>query len=570
MSIRPEHHLFRSNQLPRVDLGANPPPGLSQVLHKTLEETRAPGAAIHVNGGQSLVGRRHGDQWTLESCSKRQGVLLHPTARLRPEDRMNGGSAAPLDRVSSAEILYGEECLGSVEWLARESHETHGKVLAERLARESAFMIKRLQIEELMQKRLGLDLKLIGHSPRLRLLEEEIQRIAATDLPVIIEGELGLEKLLVACFIHFAGMHGKGPFVEVKCSVYCDNDTASPESWVDQAQGGTLFFNGVEHLPMSMQQRWPAALGSRVGQWMSTSDQDSGPIRVIASSTSDIERQVMDGKLSKSLFAELNFLRLRIPPLRERPEDIPGLADHFLSRHRRRSSQRFTEKALELLARYHWPENLFELERIVARVATMADTTTIDLDELIRHAPELVSSSSTAPPAADHRAIGSGHPDAIAAPPPAEEPALKPIEPLSGEEAAIRMAAGRLGFTETLHPGLQRAITHIAESYQEPISMGDLAKTAFISPSHLSFLFRTGLGVSFKTLLAAVRIEHAKRLLVSSPDQLITDICLEVGFFDLSHFEKTFKRWVRHSPREYRRLALKQTDPKPAEANQLG
>jgi AraC-like DNA-binding protein len=107
--------------------------------------------------------------------------------------------------------------------------------------------------------------------------------------------------------------------------------------------------------------------------------------------------------------------------------------------------------------------------------------------------------------------------------------------------------------TVDLHISLQRALRYIRQHYLEDIALSELAKNAFVSPSHLSYLFKSELGTSFKTLLACLRIEKAKRLLVQDKDARITDICLESGFGDLSHFEKTFKKWAGCKPKDFRR-----------------
>jgi len=106
------------------------------------------------------------------------------------------------------------------------------------------------------------------------------------------------------------------------------------------------------------------------------------------------------------------------------------------------------------------------------------------------------------------------------------------------------------------HPGLQKALTYLAHHYAETISLSRLAQQACLSRSHLSYLFKQLIGVSFKPFLAAVRIEKARRFLVEKPHFSVTRIGGEVGFGDLRHFERTFKRWAGSTPRAYRQRAL--------------
>jgi len=112
-------------------------------------------------------------------------------------------------------------------------------------------------------------------------------------------------------------------------------------------------------------------------------------------------------------------------------------------------------------------------------------------------------------------------------------------------------------------PALQRAIGFICEHYTDPLSLSDVSSRAFISSSHLSYLFRKHLGLRFKNLLCELRIRKSISLLHRNPRVLITELSLQSGFFDLSHFEKMFRRYTNMTPREYRDLVrsnIKLTD----------
>ena len=104
-----------------------------------------------------------------------------------------------------------------------------------------------------------------------------------------------------------------------------------------------------------------------------------------------------------------------------------------------------------------------------------------------------------------------------------------------------------------LHDGLRKALLYLGEHYAEPVSLDQLARQAHVSPSHLSFLFRSTLSTSFKPLLQRMRVDKAKELLGSGARHRITEVAMSVGFGDLSHFEKSFRRIVGQSPRDYRR-----------------
>lgn len=124
---------------------------------------------------------------------------------------------------------------------------------------------------------------------------------------------------------------------------------------------------------------------------------------------------------------------------------------------------------------------------------------------------------------------------------------------MSVEWLAKAIVEGELDELGRMHVSVSRALKHIGKNFQDEITLGELAGAAGVSPSHLCYLFKSSLGITFKTLLGMVRVEKAKQLLVENTQYRITDISLDVGFGDLSHFEKTFKRMLKVSPREYRR-----------------
>jgi len=116
-------------------------------------------------------------------------------------------------------------------------------------------------------------------------------------------------------------------------------------------------------------------------------------------------------------------------------------------------------------------------------------------------------------------------------------------------DCALALDPSRLAH---LHPGLRKALMHLGHHYARPMSLHDLAASAHVSPSHLGFLLRDIAGTSFKPLLQAIRLDRAKALLRDDPHLRITEAALSVGFMDLSHFEKSFRRVVGRTPRQFR------------------
>ena len=437
-------------------------------------------------------------------------------------------------------ILYREEALGHLcarPAQTRAEHEEQQNFLGF-LARKLAFMIKRHEAGQWTHRFLGNALPLVGTSVYLHRVDEFIEKASRVDLPVIISGALGTETTRVACAIHANSLRCDKPFTEVNCAALFD-DMRFHQQLTDMLKkncDGTLFLNGIDRLEPPLQRVFLAFLGSSMGQWtMGSLLPEGANLRILVSTNQALEDLVAESLFSPELLVELDFLRIHLPCLRERPEDIRPLIQYVFHKHKRVPQQCISLRAQAALEAYDWPQNLFEIEQVIARLVAMADGPELNLELLRRYAPELAPQEDEGlkPSLEGTSSSGSGH-----------------VDPL------VRLAGSLLDRdfspTASLHTSLQRAIRYIRQHFQEEIALKDLAKNAFVSPSHLSYLFKNELNTSFKTLLACLRIEKAKRLLARDSEARITDICLEAGFGDLSHFEKTFKRWTGCNPKDYR------------------
>ncbi len=402
-------------------------------------------------------------------------------------------------------------------------------------ARRCGRLVERHQVLRWSSERLGRPLQLAGDSEPLRRLEAFVEIAAGNELPVLLRGEFGTEKALVAASIHCTGPRPEAPFVEVVGA----HPEGSPARWIRQARGGTLFFNGIDELPLALQTALSRQLSSRLDQWLVAPA--GAQVRVIASTTSDLGVAVAEGRFSRALLAELDFLSATIPPLRERLGDLEALVDSALARGGHASDPERT-RALAAVCRGHaWPENVFELERIVARLAALTAGRPASAQELARHVPWPVA-LPVEPAAAPAPAAG--------APDPGDAPAGSATGSLQHwVDCALALDPARLTH---LHPGLRKALLHLGHHYARPMSLHDLAASAHVSASHLGFLLRDAAGTSFKPLLQAIRLERAKALLRDDPHLRITEAALSVGFMDLSHFEKSFRRAVGRTPRQFR------------------
>jgi two-component system nitrogen regulation response regulator GlnG len=256
-------------------------------------------------------------------------------------------------------------------------------------------------------------LPIIGRSPAMQDIFRIIARMTQTDLTVMISGESGTGKELVARALHDFGRRRKGPFVAVNMAAIprelIESELFGHEKGAftgaaqrfagrfEQAQGGTLFLDEIGDMPMEAQTRLLRVL--QQGEYMTVGGRTplKADVRIIAATHRELGQLIAQGLFREDLYYRLNVVPVRLPPLRERPDDIEDLTSHFLARCEREGLTRkaLTRDALERLRRYRWPGNVRELENLVRRVVAIYVDETITA-ELIERELE-----SGAPPAGD-------------------------------------------------------------------------------------------------------------------------------------------------------------------------
>jgi two-component system, NtrC family, response regulator HydG len=238
---------------------------------------------------------------------------------------------------------------------------------------------------------------LIGSTPAMRALRNTIDRVAATDFTVLLEGESGSGKELVARQIHDKSRRSGGPFVAINCAALVEtlleaelfgieDRTATGvrgrRGKFEAAEGGTLFLDEVSDLSMSAQAKLLRAIQDLAVERVGGSGTHRVDIRVIAATNKSL-RELVDRRLFRlDLFYRLSGVDVRVPTLRERRADIIEIAEHFLERHRATRTLRMSDTAAMAMMAYDWPGNVRELERIVERAVTLADTDVLEVDDL--------------------------------------------------------------------------------------------------------------------------------------------------------------------------------------------
>lgn len=247
----------------------------------------------------------------------------------------------------------------------------------------------------------GEGVRIITRNPRMIELMGLAERVADTPLTVLIEGESGTGKELFAQLIHEKSSRSAKAFVKINCAALPENlleselfghvrgaFTGAHQDRVGRfelADGGTIFLDEIGEMPLALQAKLLRVLQSSEFERLGESVTHRVDVRVVAATNRDLPEEIASGKFREDLFYRLNAVRLKIPPLRERREDIPLLAAHFIRRYARPESaerMRLSSDALAAIAAYPWRGNVRELENAVSRAVFLARGDEIELDDL--------------------------------------------------------------------------------------------------------------------------------------------------------------------------------------------
>jgi two-component system response regulator AtoC len=257
---------------------------------------------------------------------------------------------------------------------------------------------------------------IVGHSAALQQAIAVARKVAKHPSTVLVTGESGSGKELIASLIHTSGPRKDAPFVAVNCGAIPEQLLESElfghvrgaftgavehrAGLFEEADGGTLFLDEIGELPVALQVKLLRALQEGEVRRIGDNTPHSVDVRVVAATSRDLETEVKAGRFRADLFYRVNVVRIQLPPLRERREDIPELVRHFNGVFNKRlglAISGVTPGAMRLLMDYSWPGNVRELENVVERAMVLADGAQVD----VNHLPPAVQSPNSKPPAAD-------------------------------------------------------------------------------------------------------------------------------------------------------------------------
>jgi len=289
---------------------------------------------------------------------------------------------------------------GAFDYLTKPFKLDEATLAVQRAVEDRAVRDENRRLRSEVERRFGWD-SLLGRSRAMRAALEVLRSVAGGDATVLLLGESGTGKELAARAIHYAGPRSRGPFVPVNCAAipealleaelfghekgaFTGADRRRP-GLLEEADAGTLFLDEVADMPQALQAKVLRVLQDKAVRAVGGREVRQLDFRVIAATNADLAVRVREGKFREDLYYRLAVIPVRLPSLRERPEDVPLLAQHFLARAAAEAGKAITgfdEAAMEWLTGHPWPGNVRELENTIARAVALVRGPTLGLREV--------------------------------------------------------------------------------------------------------------------------------------------------------------------------------------------
>ena len=399
----------------RASVGTSGGPGLDETFSRSIAETAL------IDGEVIATHNARGDSRFADFRSVHElaiGAVAAIPMRVRGrtlgvlylENRARRGLWSPSDVVlvkafaeQAAVAVDHARLIGELEDRGRQLETANREIESLLAARTMELEDARRSLaraNEALRSRFALQ-GVVGNSAAMRTVAAVVERVRDADVPVVIEGESGTGKEVIARAIHFSGARAKGPFVVVHCGAIPETLLESElfghvrgaftgadrdrKGLLASASGGTLMLDEVADMPMKMQVELLRVLQDRKVRRVGSEVEEDVDLRVIAAVNRPLRDLVAEGRFREDLYYRLSVVSLRLPPLRERLDDLPALANHFLTRFAEEQGitrKRLAAESVVRLTRGRWPGNVRQLRHVLESAAVMADNDVIEADQL--------------------------------------------------------------------------------------------------------------------------------------------------------------------------------------------
>ena len=289
---------------------------------------------------------------------------------------------------------------GAFDYLSKPYEVDQIKIVVSRALQQKRLTEENRALRREVREKYRLE-NIVGRSEAMLQVYKTAARVAGSDATVLILGESGSGKELVARAIHQASPRAAMPFVAVDCGALSEGVLESElfghakgaftgaqvarRGLFEEASGGTLFLDEIGNVSSKLQAQLLRVLQEGEIRPVGANEAVSVDVRVVAATNRDLSQSVADGEFREDLFYRLNVVSIRIPPLRERPEDVPLLAEHFVHKHGKSETASISPEARAVLLAYRWPGNVRELENVIARSLALNPSGVILPEDLPAH-----------------------------------------------------------------------------------------------------------------------------------------------------------------------------------------
>jgi Nif-specific regulatory protein len=346
-----------------------------------------------------------------EVLSGREAILAEDTARDRYLRNRENVSNADATSLICAPVIFGEKVLGLIHLYCADPHKSLNAedleftvAVAKQLGAATHQMQRQISLtaqNRSLRDQLGVESELVGDSAEIRKVEEQIGLVAGTHATVLVRGESGAGKELVARAIHYTSPRKEGPFICLNCAALSETlleselfghekgaFTGATEKKIgkfEAADGGTIFLDEIGEMSVSTQAKLLRVLEGHPYERVGGHAPIRVDVRVVSATNQPLEKALQEGRFRRDLFFRLQVVEIRVPPLRERKSDVPLLADHFLKRFVRETGRKirgFTPAALKKMEAHDWPGNVRELRNVIERAVALGRSMSIDTNDI--------------------------------------------------------------------------------------------------------------------------------------------------------------------------------------------